>query len=145
MELIQEDGKYFIKADVTELVKQVKAIVSAISVPGSELSHSDPLSPFYNPDLYGWDDGGVEKAREAKIEAERLAAEVAEEEQLRIEAEAEAVAEAEIAKAKLAAWQLKYPNMRRSETKPTEDPGEGWEWTNKGICKNCWTRTKTGR
>lgn len=36
------------------------------------------------------------------------------------------------------------PNVRRSETKPTEDPGEGFEWVGT-ICKNVWVRKRVGR
>ena len=79
--------------------------------------------------------GAIARAKRA-AEAFKAAAEA---ERLRIEAE-ESVAKA------LAAWKLKYPNKRRSETKPTEDPGEGWAWVNdEGICSNCWTRIKVGR
>jgi len=76
-------------------------------------------------------------ARKAKIAADKAAA-IA-------QAEADELAELDALEKAAAAWQLKYPNKRRSETKPTEDPGEGWEWTNEGICKNCWTRIKVGR
>jgi len=75
-------------------------------------------------------------ARKAKVAADAIKA-AEEAERLRIEAKA-------VAEKKAAAWQLKYPNKRRSETKPTEDPGEGFAWNNYGICKNCWTRTKVG-
>jgi len=45
-----------------------------------------------------------------------------------------------------AAWKAKYPNKRRSDTKPTEDPGEGWEWIlDFGSCYCIWTRTEVGR
>ena len=76
-------------------------------------------------------------ARKAKIAADKAAA-IA-------QAEADELAELDALEKAAAAWQLKYPNKRRSETKPTEDPGEGWEWTNEGICSNCWTRIKVGR
>jgi len=74
-----------------------------------------------------------------KDAAEKVAAE---KERLRVEAEEAAIAEAEAAKKAEEAWQLKYPDMRRSDTKPTEDPGKGFKWTNEGICPSCWTRTE---
>jgi len=73
-------------------------------------------------------------ARKAKIAAEEA------------EAEAEELAEIEAMEKAAAAWQAKYPNKRRSKTKPIEDPGEGWEWImDAGICHCIWTRTKIGR
>jgi len=70
-------------------------------------------------------------ARRAKLAAEEAARELAEIEKI------DALEKA------AAAWREKYPNKRRSETKPTEDPGEGWEWIlDPGICNCIWTRTK---
>jgi len=81
----------------------------------------------------------AEKAAAARAKrAAEAAKAAAEAERLRIEAE-------EAATKALAAWRKKYPNKRRSETKPAEDPGEGWEWVNEGICRTCWTRVRVGR
>jgi len=72
-------------------------------------------------------------ARKAKLAAEEAARELAEIEKIDV---LEKAAEA---------WREKYPNKRRSETKPTEDPGEGWKWAlDPGICNCIWTRTKVG-
>jgi len=70
----------------------------------------------------------------AKRDAEAAAAELAEIEKI------DALEKA------AAAWRAKYPNKRRGETKPVEDPGEGFEWVmDEGICHCIWTRTKVGR
>ena len=61
MELIKEDGKYYIKADVTELVEQIKAMV---------VKTEAPANPDMNQDLYPKDTAEAE----AKAEAEALEA-----------------------------------------------------------------------
>lgn len=103
MELIKEDGKYYIKADVTELVEQVKAMV---------VKTEAPVNPDMNQDLYPKDTTpDPEPVEEVWEEVTYLKGPLGP--QWGIPGELQ---------------DPPYRNVPRYDEKPEFDPPEGYEW-----------------
>jgi len=151
-----KDGGYIIEVGADVYVRQTLNEVGEIleDVFGEEADFSDVPENEYTyrrtpfgiirtkivapPSKEDWD---TQQAL-AKEKADAYRAKIAAEEAAR---ELEEIEKIDALEKAAAAWKLKYPNKRRSDTKPTEDPGEGWEWVlDPGICNCIWTRTKVG-